>query len=140
MVLAVTVPTIAKTPRANFLNISVTAPQAVPVWAIWRPYAGALGDGREQQYRLRNRHHWTSNPDSVRRWQDPAARDTVRMTTPAEFTVDMMAGPIVVMSAGRDSVRVAAQLAPWRAPIVASWGHLFEISSDGITPQIDRRR
>lgn len=140
MVLAITVPLIAETRRANFLIITVTAQTPASVWAIWRPYAGAPGDGREQQSRLRTRHQWRANPDSVRRWQDPAGRDTVRLTTPAEFTVDMTAGPIRVVSPSGDSVRVSAQLAPRRGRLVIAWGRAFDIDSNGIEPRVERRR
>ena len=83
---------------------------------------------------------FSSNPDSVRHWRDPAARDTIAMKTPTEFVVDMTGGPIVVESLGQDSVHVETQLTPRRGPIVAVWGHKLIIDSDGLAPRVDRRR
>ena len=131
---------LASTYRANFLRVRVTAASAAAVRAIWRPYAGAVSSrGEDQQAALGARRRIT-HPDSARRWRDPAARDTVTVWTPAEFIVDMAAGPVVVEAVGRDSVRVEAHLSPRRGRAVAAWGQALRIESDGITPRVRRRR
>ena len=124
--------------RANFLHIAVTAPESATVRAIWRPYAGAVvSRGEDQQAALRGRRGIT-NADSVRRWRDPDVRDTILVKAPAEFLVDMMAGPVVV-EAVVDSVKVEAQLSVRRGPLVSAWGKAVVVDSDGVAPSIVRR-
>jgi hypothetical protein len=126
--------------RANFVRVVVTAPPSAAVRAIWRPYAGAVtSNGEDQQGALRARSRVT-HPDSLRRWRDPAARDTVVARAPAEFLVDMTAGPILVEAVGRDSIHVGVQLSPQRGPVAASWGRALQIESDGLAPRVLRRR
>lgn len=128
------------TPRANFLYITVSANHSTPVHAIWRPNVGAVGDGYAQQTALFDRERLPGAQDSMRRWRDPASRDTIAVQTPVGFTVDMTPGPIVIEAVGTDSIRVEAQLTPSRGPVVGSWGHVFVISADGVTPAVERRR
>ena len=126
--------------RANFLHVTVTASRPTDARAVWRPYAGAVGaEINAQQDRLLSRRAIT-HPDSVRRWADPAARDTVPLRTPTEFVVDMTGGPVVVEVVGTDSVRIEAQLTPARGPVVSGWGRAFSISSDGLSPSLERWR
>src|ERR1051325_5533642 len=108
--------------QANFVHIAVTAAVPTSMHAIWRPYAGAISaTGAEQQARLAWRRIFEANPDSVRHWQDETAKDTIRVTTPTEFVVDMTAGPVVIEALGSDSIRVEAQLTPRRGPLAGSW-------------------
>jgi hypothetical protein len=130
----------AGTARANFLYITVTAKKAVEVHAIWRPYAGAIGDGDAQQNAVLNNRRFANVQDSTRRWRDTTVRDTIETHTPVGFTVDMNDGPIVIEALGDDSVRIEAQLTPARGATVGSWGHAFVVSADGVTPRVDRRR
>ena len=126
--------------RANFLHITVRSTQSDSVRIIWRPYAGALGpDAKEQQRRLINRQSIT-HPDSIRRWRDSTVRDTLRVATPAEMTVDMTGGPVVIETLTMGLVRVETQLTPERGPIVGVWGRAFRIDSDGLKPTIEQRR
>ena len=126
--------------RANFVHVAVTAPPGAPVRAIWRPYAGAVtSKGEDQQAALRARRRVT-HPDSLRRWQDPAARDTVVVKAPAELLIDMSAGPVLVEALESDSIHAEVQLSPRRGPVVASWGRALTIDSDGRTPRVTRRR
>jgi hypothetical protein len=140
--LLATAATAAHAPRrANFVHISITASSTASVRAIWRPYAGAVGStGQEQQDALQRRRQFRNVPDSVRHWEDPAARDTIVLKTPTEVVVDMNGGPIVIELTAGDSVHVEAQLTPARGPVVASWGRAFIIESDGRTPYVERRR
>jgi hypothetical protein len=80
-----------------------------------------------------------ANADSTRRWQDPKSRDTVVVSAPAEFTVDMTSGPVVIEVVKGDSVKVVAQLTPARGPIVTLWGKALVVESDGVAPWITRR-
>jgi hypothetical protein len=127
-------------PRANFLHVWVTAQQGESVRAIWRPYAGAVASlGQDQQAALRARRQIT-HPDSLRRWADSTARDTIVVSAPAEFLVDMTGGAIVVESVGNDSLRVEAQQSPWRGPIVSAVGRSLLLDADGVKPEVRRRR
>ena len=127
--------------RANFLDIAVTKPRDVVVHAIWRPYYGAVSvTGEEQQRRLIDRMSRKWPQDSLRRWGDPASRDTVSVTTPVDFVVDMSGGPIVIETISGDSVRVEAQLTPGRGPVVAVWARAFRVDADGIRPHVERIR
>jgi hypothetical protein len=120
--------------------IAVAAPSVSEHRAGIRAPDGAVtSSGADQQAALRARRSIT-HPDSIRRWRDAAARDTTLVRAPAEFLVDMTAGPVVVEAVGRDSIRVEAQLSPRRGPIVASWGRALRIESDGVTPRVLRRR
>jgi hypothetical protein len=125
--------------RANFLYITVTAGQATAVHAIWRPHAGAIGDGYAQQEAAFRARTVPNLQDSLRRWRDSTVRDTVVAETPVGFTVDMNEGPIVIEAAGRDSIRVAAQLTPARGSVVTAWGRALVVSADGMTPRVERR-
>lgn len=137
----VAVMTASTEPSANFLRISVTAHHPVALRAIWRPYAGAVGShGEVQQGPLRNRNWGAANRDSVRRWQDPAARDTVSVKSPTMFVVDMTGGPVVIEAVSADSIRVEAQLMPGRGPVVAAWGRRVLVMSDGIMPRMQPGR
>jgi len=127
--------------HANFLWIRVTSHSHSAVRAIWRPYAGAVGSsGDAQQAAVRRRWAFRTSADSVRRWQDSAARDTITVQTPTEFVVDMSGGPIVVEALGRDSIRVEAQLTPMRGPDASAWGRAIVVSSDGREPKVMQRQ
>lgn len=125
--------------HANFLRITVTSPTPGAARAIWRPYAGAVGSGNEQQIALQRRRPFLANVDSLRRWQDTTVRDTIRIETPAELIVDMTGGPITVEAVGVDSICVRAQLAPSRGPVAFMWGRSIVVSSDGVEPKTVRR-
>jgi hypothetical protein len=127
-------------PRANFLRIVVDRPAHGRVRVIWRPYAGAAGDGYAQQSAVRGRGRFRANADSVARWADESARDSVVREIPAVFTVDMTGGPIVIESVTSDTVHVAVQLTPERGPRVRRWGRRLEVRSDGFAPGITRIR
>ena len=128
--------------RANFVRIEVHAPLGGRVQAIWRPYAGATGVGGfgAQQAALQRRRLFATNADSIARWRDERARDTVVAGVPVAFTVDMTAGPVIVESVTPDSIRVSVQLTPERGPRVDAWGRTMLIESDGRAPRITRRR
>jgi hypothetical protein len=127
--------TAPSTPRANFLVIEVNSAAPVTVRAIWRPFAGSFSF-EEQQARIRAI-RGTTQPDSVRRWNDPGALDTVVAKSPTAFVVDMTAGPVVIETTG-DSIRVDAQLTPRRGQLVSAWGKRLVVESDGITPSVTR--
>ena len=126
--------------RANFLYVAVTAAKPTEVHAIWRPHAGAVGDGYAQQAAVLDSRRYASLQDSMRRWQDTTVRDTTAVRTPVGFTVDMNDGPIVIEAVGDDSIHVEARLTPSRGPLVASWGRKFVVSADGVTPRVERHR
>jgi hypothetical protein len=126
--------------HANFLRIAVTSATPGAARAIWRPYAGAVGSGNEQQNALQRRRPFWTNADSLRRWQDTTVRDTIRIETPAELIVDMTGGPITVEAVGVDSIQVRAQLTPSRGPVASIWGRSIVVSSDGVEPKTVRRR
>jgi hypothetical protein len=126
--------------RANDLSIVVTGKDSIAVRVIWRPYAGAVvSRGEDQQAALRRRHSIT-HPDSIRRWTEPDARDSILFCLPGELYVDMGGGPIVVEASQSDSLHVEAQLAPPRGQVVSAWGHSLLIESDGIRPYVTRLR
>ncbi len=133
--LAVALMAASPAPRANFLQISVTAPQAVTVRAIWRPLAGAM-TFQEQQATIMARRA-VATPDSLRRWRDSSATDTLVARSPASFVVDMNGGPIVIETTG-DSILVEAQLTPARGRLVSAWGKKLVIESDGISPYVTK--
>lgn len=120
-------------PRANFLDVSVSAPRAVTVRAIWHPYQGAATFQEQQAAILRR----PRDPDSLRRWRDPNALDTVTVRTPTGFVIDMNGGPVVIETTG-DSILVEAQLAPARGRRASAWGKKLIIESDGIAPNVTR--
>lgn len=124
--------------RANFVQITVTAPSATPLRAIWRPYVAAVGGSGAQQRALQAMFHVPNPADSAKRWRDPDARDTVSVKTPTTFNVDMNGGPIVIEVTGGDSVFVAAELMQQRGT-ASSWGRAFVVSADGRTVSVERR-
>jgi hypothetical protein len=126
--------------RANFVRINVDRPANGRIRAIWRPYAGAAGDGFAQQAALQRRGLYAANADSVARWRDERARDTVVHDVPVVFTVDMTAGPVIVESLTSDTVRVTVQLTPERGPRAETWGRGLRVQSDGRAPIIMRVR
>ena len=120
-------------PKANFLHIVVTATHPVTIHAIWRPFAGAVGaDGENQQAALRTR-----GPEGLRRSLDLSVRDTIVVRTPADFVIDMTAGPAIIEALGTDSIRVQAQLLPGRGAIVARWGRRLVVTADGVQPSVE---
>jgi hypothetical protein len=125
---------------ANFVRINIDRPANGRVRMIWRPYAGAVGDGAAQQAALQRRSLFPPNADSVARWRDERARDTVVRGLPVTFTVDMSGGPVIVESLTTDSVRATVQLTPERGPLVETWGREMLIESDGRAPRITRVR
>ena len=126
------------TARANFVLIKVTAPGAVTVRAIWRPYAGAVGGLGAQQAAIQEMLRGHDDPGRMARWRDPAGRDTVTVKTPAQFDVDMGDGPVVVEVVGRDSVYLDAQKTPAGGPSNGVWGRRFSISAYGGPPTVER--
>jgi hypothetical protein len=129
----------APPPRAYFAHVTVTAPTAVPVRATWRPYAVSLGpDINEQQRRLRARARIT-HPDSLRRWRDTTARDTVHLVTPAEFTVDLAWGAVLLEALGPDSIEVATQLVPMGGRVAVERGRVFRLPRPPFLPPFGRR-
>jgi hypothetical protein len=126
--------------RADMLHIRVSAAHATPVRVIWYPRAGVIGASvDDQQRRLQNPLRVQPPADSLRRWHDPLARDTVRASTPVELVVDMTQGPVRVEVVGIDSVEVEAQLAPARGPLVRARGRTFVVEADGRTPILEPR-
>lgn len=123
---------------ANFVRIRVAEPRGATVRAIWRPYVGAVGGPGAQQERIRSMFEHTNSPDSIRRWRDPAARDTFVVKTPTSFEVDMNGGPITIEVVGADSVRLEAWQVSDGPPGVRAWGSKFEISSEGQGPHVKR--
>lgn len=130
------------TRRANFVRITVDHPAAGRVRTIWRPYAGAIGADAfvAQQAALQRRRAFATNADSVARWRDEEARDTIVRAVPVEFIVDMTAGPVAIESVTPDSVQVTVQLTPERGPRIEAWGRALLIDSDGRAPRVARRR
>ena len=128
--------------RANFVRVYLTAPDGAAAQVIWRPYAGAVGvDFGARQRRLMAASQWRSNPDSLRRWNDPTVRDTVPLRVPASLLVDMTGGPFLIEATGRDSILVKVErVAPFKHPEVARWGHRLEIRSESIPPSIVRHQ
>jgi len=125
--------------QANFVRIEVTAPASATVRAVWKPYVGAVGGPGSQQAAIRRMMAQPIPPDSLRRWRDPLARDTVVVKTPASFEVDMNGGPITIEVVGHDSVHVDAWQVPGSPPGVTAWGRAFEVSSEGHGPSVTRR-
>ena len=126
---------------ANFLRITVTAERPVKARVVWRPHAGVFGSTEYAwASAVQAARRFMDDPDSLRRWQDPAVRDSVPLKTPAELLVDMTGGPITIEALDGDSVVVQAQLTPDRGPRVSGSGHLLVIDSDGRIPSIERVR
>jgi hypothetical protein len=125
--------------RANMLHIRVTAPNATPLRAIWHPRAGVIGTTVDDQQRPLLYPLVRPPVDSLRRWRDPLARDTVRASTPVEFVVDMNQGPVRIEVVNADTVEVEAQLAPGRGPIVRGRGRAFNVEADAREPSIQPR-
>jgi hypothetical protein len=140
LALGLSIGTIAVPSRANFVRINVDGPARARIRAIWRPFAGAAGDGFAQQAALQRRWPFATNADSVARWGDERARDTVAHDVPVVFTVDMTGGPVIVESLTSDTVRVTVQLTPERGPRVETWGRTLRVESDGRAPSITRVR
>lgn len=140
LALALGVGPVSAPSRANFVRINIDYPANERIRAIWRPYAGAAGDGFAQQAAVRRRGLFATNADSVARWRDERARDTVIHNIPVVFTVDMTAGPVLVESLTSDSVHVTIQLTPERGPRTETWGRKLQVGSDGRAPSITRVR
>ncbi len=126
--------------RANMLHVRVSGPHGTPLRAVWPARAGVIGTTVDDQQRpLLNPLGLPIPPDSLRRWRDPLARDTVRATAPVEFVIDMNSGPIRIEVLSADTVDVEAQLAPGRGPIVRARGRTFVVEADGRAPSIQAR-
>ena len=123
--------------RANLLQIRITAGHATPLRAIWHPRAGVIGTTVDEQQRpLLNPIGARPPADSLRRWRDPLARDTVRASTPVEFVVDMNSGSVRIEVLSGDTVEVEAQLIPARGVIARERGRVFVVEADGREPSI----
>lgn len=126
--------------RANMLHIRVTAAHVATLRAIWHPRAGVIGTTVEDQQRpLLNPLGVRPPADSLRRWRDAAARDSVTASTPVEFVVDMSHGPVRIEVISPDTVEIEAQLAPGRGPIMRLRGRAFDLEADGREPSIHPR-
>ena len=139
--LAVAVASSPSTRRANFLRIGVTASTPATVRAIWRPRAGVIGANvADQQRALANPLNFPAPPDSLRRWRDPAARDTTLAQTPAQFVVDMSGTDVTIEVVTGSILRVEAQLTPARGPVVTVSGRAVTVRADGLKPSLEVRR
>ncbi len=126
--------------RANMLHIRVNATHTTQLRAIWHPRAGVIGTSVDDQQRpLLNARDVRPPADSLRRWRDPLARDTINTSTPVEFVVDMNNGPVRIEVVNGDSVDVEVQLAPERGPLLRARGQTFIVDADGRTPTIQPR-
>ena len=126
--------------RANMLHIRVSAPHATRLRAIWHAGSGVKGATvAEQQRRFLNPLGGRPPADSLRRWNDPGARDTVNASTPVQFVVDMNDGPVRLEVLGGETVEVEAQLSPARGPLARARGHAFIIEADGHAPTVQPR-
>jgi hypothetical protein len=128
------------THRANFLRLDVTASRPTKVRAIWRPRAGVVGLTPADQQRAIANPFGRPPADSIRRRRDPSARDTVVVSTPTHFVVDMTGENLVIEVVAGDSIRVEAQLTPARGPRRSVWGHVIAATADGVSPTLERRR
>jgi len=127
--------------RANFVRVEVTAPAPTSVRAIWRPRAGVIGTSVDDQQRaLGNPLRRSVSPDSLRRWRDVDARDTVIAQTPTQFVIDMTSTDAVIEVVSGGTIRVKAQLVPGRGPIVELTGRAMTLHADGTAPMLTPRR
>lgn len=126
--------------RANMLHIRVNAPHTVHVRAIWHAGSGVRGATvAEQQRRFYNPLTVRPPADSLRRWHDPLARDTVNAPAPVQFVVDMNDGPVWLEVVDTGTVEVEAQLAPARGPLAQARGHALIIEANGRAPTVQSR-
>jgi hypothetical protein len=127
--------------RANLLRVEVTSSTPTIVRAIWRPRAGVVGASvADQQRALANPLSIPTSPDSLRRWQNPAARDTIVAQTPAQFVVDMSGTDVVIEVVAGGVVRVEAQFTPARGPVVTMSGRAVTVHADGLKPSLEVSR
>jgi hypothetical protein len=126
--------------RANMLHIRVSAPHPTRLRAIWHAGSGVRGATvAEQQRRFLDPLGGRPPVDSLRRWHDSVARDTVNVSTPVQFVVDMNDGPVRLEVPGGETVEVEAQLSPARGPLARARGHAFIIEADGRAPTVQPR-
>ncbi len=127
-------------PRANFVHFHLSGLSGATVRMIWHPYAGAAGTTIDrQQHNLERMGSVPNRPDSLRRWMDPTSRDTTLGEVPADYVVDMNAGPVVIESVNDDSLDLVARLIG-SGMSVSGHGLRFTVTADGHTVRVKGER